>query len=282
MLGAMRPGATAPASSSRSRSAPIWPRPARSTRRCTRSSTSRRSSASTTSSARSRSTTSSPSGSPTGCSSRSGTAHHISYVQIDVPETLSIEGRAEFYEQTGAYRDMIVTHLFQVLGFVAMEPPTSLTPETLRDEKRKVFESLRPIDVRHVVRGQYEGYRARARRGRRTPRPRRSSRCASRSTTGAGPECRSSCAPARPRREPPGGDARLPRAAAADVPGRSRRRAAPARNELVIDFDDPGWITLRFLAKEPGPGDASSARSRWRSATRTRSTQPTAWKGTSA
>ncbi len=50
---------------------------------------------------------------------------HIAYVQIDVPETLSIEGRAGFYDQTGAYRDMIVTHLFQVLGFVAMEPPTS-------------------------------------------------------------------------------------------------------------------------------------------------------------
>ena len=48
---------------------------------------------------------------------------HIKYVQIDVPETLSIEGRAAFYDATGAYRDMVVTHLFQVLGFVAMEPP---------------------------------------------------------------------------------------------------------------------------------------------------------------
>jgi glucose-6-phosphate 1-dehydrogenase len=48
-------------------------------------------------------------------------------VQIDVPETLTIEGRAGFYEGTGAFRDMIVTHLFQVMGFVAMEPPTSLT-----------------------------------------------------------------------------------------------------------------------------------------------------------
>jgi hypothetical protein len=47
-------------------------------------------------------------------------------VQIDVPETLSVEGRAAFYDATGAYRDMIVTHLFQVMGFVAMEPPASL------------------------------------------------------------------------------------------------------------------------------------------------------------
>ncbi len=84
---------------------------------------------------------------------------HIAYVQIDVPETLSIEGRADFYDKTGAYRDMIVTHLFQVLGFVAMEPPTSLTAQQLRTEKTKVFEALKPIDVRHVVRGQYEGYR---------------------------------------------------------------------------------------------------------------------------
>ena len=57
---------------------------------------------------------------------------HIRYVQIDVPETLSIEGRAAFYDATGAYRDMVVTHLFQVLGFLAMEPPTSLASKPLR------------------------------------------------------------------------------------------------------------------------------------------------------
>src|SRR5579859_2646460 len=84
---------------------------------------------------------------------------HIKYVQIDVPETLSIEGRAAFYDATGAYRDMVVTHLFQVLAFVAMEPPVSLNAKHLRDEKEKVFEALRPLDTRHVVRGQYEGYR---------------------------------------------------------------------------------------------------------------------------
>ena len=54
---------------------------------------------------------------------------HISHVQIDVPETIGIEGRADFFEGTGTFRDMIVTHLFQVLGFVAMEPPTSLSRE---------------------------------------------------------------------------------------------------------------------------------------------------------
>ncbi len=84
---------------------------------------------------------------------------HIKYVQIDVPETLSIEGRAAFYDATGAYRDMVVTHLFQVLGFLAMEPPVSLSAKQLRDEKLKVYDALKPIDVRHVVRGQYDGYR---------------------------------------------------------------------------------------------------------------------------
>jgi len=84
---------------------------------------------------------------------------HIDHVQIDVPETLSVGTRAAFYEQTGAYRDMVVTHLFQVLGFVAMEPPTSITSEPLITEKRKVFDTIEPLDPAHVVRGQYEGYR---------------------------------------------------------------------------------------------------------------------------
>ena len=72
---------------------------------------------------------------------------HIEYVQIDVPEKLSIEGRAAFYEGTGAFRDMVVTHLFQVLGFVAMEPPTTLSAKALGDERQKVFDSMKPIDI---------------------------------------------------------------------------------------------------------------------------------------
>src|SRR5271170_1154119 len=85
---------------------------------------------------------------------------HLRYVEIDVPETLSIEGRGAFYDATGAYRDMVVTHLFQVLAFVAMEAPVSLSAKSLRAEKLKVYEALKPIDVQHVVRGQYEGYRS--------------------------------------------------------------------------------------------------------------------------
>jgi glucose-6-phosphate 1-dehydrogenase len=85
---------------------------------------------------------------------------HIEHVQIDVPETLSVEERGSFYDTTGAYRDMVVTHLFQILGFMAMEPPTALEPRAINEEKNKVFRSLQDIDVRHVVRGQYEGYRS--------------------------------------------------------------------------------------------------------------------------
>ena len=74
--------------------------------------------------------------------------NHIDHVQIDIPETLSIEMRGSFYEETGAFRDMIVTHLFQVLGFVAMEPPTSLEPKALGLEREKVFDSMPPLLAR--------------------------------------------------------------------------------------------------------------------------------------
>jgi glucose-6-phosphate 1-dehydrogenase len=83
---------------------------------------------------------------------------HIDHVQIDVPETLAIGTRAAFYETTGAYRDMMVTHLFQVLAFMAMEPPTALEPRAIGEEKTKVFRSMSPIEPHHAVRGQYSGY----------------------------------------------------------------------------------------------------------------------------
>jgi glucose-6-phosphate 1-dehydrogenase len=85
--------------------------------------------------------------------------NHIDHIQIDVPETLDVADRAAFYDQTGAFRDMVVTHLFQILAFVAMEPPTALAPGPITDEKNKVFGSLCAIDPGKVVRGQYEGYR---------------------------------------------------------------------------------------------------------------------------
>jgi glucose-6-phosphate 1-dehydrogenase len=177
---------------------------------------------------------------------------HISCVQIDVPETLSIEGRASFYDHTGAYRDMIVTHLFQVLAFVAMEPPTSLDARHLRAEKAKVFDAVKPIDVRHVVRGQYDGYRGepgvapdsdtetmaavRAEidnwRWAGVPFLLRSGKNlgASRQTITLG------------FHTPP---LRMFRGQTPNIP-------ADGHNKIIIDFADPGSISTTFLAKEPG------------------------------
>jgi glucose-6-phosphate 1-dehydrogenase len=84
----------------------------------------------------------------------------IEHVQIDVPEKLDLGKRVGFYETIGAYRDMVVTHLFQILAFMAMEPPTALEPRSISEEKNKVFRSLLPIKPGDVVRGQYTGYRA--------------------------------------------------------------------------------------------------------------------------
>jgi glucose-6-phosphate 1-dehydrogenase len=177
---------------------------------------------------------------------------HMRYVEIDVPETLTIAGRAEFYDKTGAYRDMIVTHLLQVLGFLAMEPPTALTSEQLRAEKKKVFDALKPIDVKHVVRGQYQGYL-----------DEQGVAAGSQTETmvavrvevdnwrwhGVPFFLRSGKAMAASRQvltmgfhEPP-----LRMFAA-------RRKSVPngRRNEIIVDFADPGSITTKFLAKEPG------------------------------
>jgi len=84
----------------------------------------------------------------------------IDHVQIDVPEKLDLGKRVGFYETIGAYRDMVVTHLFQILAFMAMEPPTALEPAPISEEKNKVFRSILPIKPTDVVRGQYTGYRA--------------------------------------------------------------------------------------------------------------------------
>jgi glucose-6-phosphate 1-dehydrogenase len=85
----------------------------------------------------------------------------IDHIQIDIPETLGLDQRANFYESTGAYKDMVVTHLFQVMAFVAMEPPTALEPRAISEEKKKVFRSLLPIDPSYVVRGLSRGGRCR-------------------------------------------------------------------------------------------------------------------------
>jgi len=84
---------------------------------------------------------------------------HIDSVQIDVPETLDVAMRAAFYESTGAILDMVVTHLFQLAGEVAMEPPHCLEPECLAEAREGVIGAFRPLTRDDVVVGQYEGYR---------------------------------------------------------------------------------------------------------------------------
>ena len=178
---------------------------------------------------------------------------HIRYVQIDVPETLTVEKRAAFYDATGAYRDMVVTHLFQVLGFVAMEPPTSLAAKQLLDEKSKVYDALRPIDVRHVLRGQYEGYRS-------IPGVPDDSDTETMIALRVDLEnwrwhgvpfyLRSGKAMKESRQiitlgfhAPP---VRMFRASRHDAP-------LGQVNEIIIDFADPGSISIEFMAKMPGP-----------------------------
>jgi glucose-6-phosphate 1-dehydrogenase len=93
---------------------------------------------------------------------------YIDNVQITAAETIGVEGRGRFYEQTGAFRDMLPNHLFQLLGMIAMEPPNSFEAESVRDKKAEIFDAIRPLTANDVVFGQYEqgpsgkGYREEA------------------------------------------------------------------------------------------------------------------------
>src|SRR5205823_34689 len=84
---------------------------------------------------------------------------HIDHVQITVAETVGVERRARFYEATGALRDMVPNHVFQLLSLIGMGPPNSFAADAVRNEKHKVLEAVRPLDEadvrRNIVRGQY-------------------------------------------------------------------------------------------------------------------------------
>ena len=84
---------------------------------------------------------------------------HVDHVQITVAETLGVEGRAGYYDTAGALRDMVQNHMLQLLCLVAIEPPTSIAADALRDEKLKVLKSLKPVvahnGANNTVRGQY-------------------------------------------------------------------------------------------------------------------------------
>ena len=82
-------------------------------------------------------------------------ANAIEHVQITISETVGLEGRAGFYDDTGALRDMVQNHMLQLLALTAMEPPANLDATAIRDEKVKVLRALRPVVEGDVVTGQY-------------------------------------------------------------------------------------------------------------------------------
>jgi glucose-6-phosphate 1-dehydrogenase len=84
---------------------------------------------------------------------------HIESVQITMAEDFGVQGRGEFYDQTGAIRDVMQNHLFQVMAHLAMEPPVRTDSESIRDEKVKVLKAIPPLEAKNVVRGQFRGYR---------------------------------------------------------------------------------------------------------------------------
>jgi glucose-6-phosphate 1-dehydrogenase len=85
--------------------------------------------------------------------------HYIESVQITMAEDFGVQGRGAFYDGTGAIRDVVQNHLFQVLSNLAMEPPVRSDSESLRDEKVKVLKAIPPIEEKNLVRGQFQGYR---------------------------------------------------------------------------------------------------------------------------
>jgi glucose-6-phosphate 1-dehydrogenase len=86
----------------------------------------------------------------------------VENVQITMAEAFGVEGRGKFYEETGVIRDVIQNHLFQVLSLLAMEPPSSMTADAIRDEQAKVLRTVRPLDPGDLVLGQFRGYRSEA------------------------------------------------------------------------------------------------------------------------
>jgi glucose-6-phosphate 1-dehydrogenase len=85
--------------------------------------------------------------------------NYVESVQITMAESFGVSGRGRFYDETGIIRDVIQNHLLQVVGFLAMEPPSSSSPDAIRDEQAKVLRTVRSLDNAHMVRGQFRGYR---------------------------------------------------------------------------------------------------------------------------
>jgi len=85
--------------------------------------------------------------------------NYVESVQITMAEDFGVQGRGAFYDETGAIRDVIQNHLFQVLANLAMEPPPRTDSESIRDEKVKVLKAIPPVESKNLIRGQFRGYR---------------------------------------------------------------------------------------------------------------------------
>jgi glucose-6-phosphate 1-dehydrogenase len=84
---------------------------------------------------------------------------YVESVHITMAESFGVEGRGAFYEETGVIRDVVQNHLLQIVGYLAMEPPSSAWREALRDEQSKVLRTIRPLATSEIVLGQFVGYR---------------------------------------------------------------------------------------------------------------------------
>jgi glucose-6-phosphate 1-dehydrogenase len=83
-------------------------------------------------------------------------AQYVDHIQITVAETVGVGGRGDYYDNSGAMRDMVQNHLMQLLCLIAMEPPAKFDPDAVRDEKLKVIRALEPVLPYHIARGQYD------------------------------------------------------------------------------------------------------------------------------
>ena len=86
--------------------------------------------------------------------------NYVHSVQITMAESFGVEGRGKFYEEAGAIRDVVQNHMLQVVAFLAMEPPTMMYVDSVRDEQVKIFRTIPPLSPANIVRGQFDGYRA--------------------------------------------------------------------------------------------------------------------------
>ena len=185
-------------------------------------------------------------------------------MQITVAETVGVEDRGGYYDRSGALRDMVQNHLFQLLALTAMEPPISFSAEAVRDERVKVLHAIHPFTeagVRSdVVRGQYgpgtwngTPFPGTVRKRRCHPgrQPRPTSPSGSRSTTGASRACRSTSGPAS------GCPRACPRSRSSSTGRRCACSSGPAPaslepNLLLVRIQPNEGISLQFQAKVPG------------------------------